>query len=116
MSKVIGLKRDITDKFYTLHKIAAKCIKYIKKNIKINKKDLIIEPSAVNGVFIPLIKKLSKNYLFYDIKPDNKEIIKQNYLKLNTKKLFFDNHKIYIIGNPPFGRRSSLAIKFIKKS
>ena len=27
-----------------------------------------------------------------------------------------DNQKIYIIGNPPFGRQSSLAIKFIKKS
>lgn len=111
--KAIGLQRDITDKFYTLPKIAAKCIKYIKKFIKINKKDLIIEPSAGNGVFIPFIKKLSNNYLFYDLKPANKEIIKQNYLNLNINK---STHKIHIIGNPPFGRRSSLAIKFIKKS
>ena len=111
--KVIGLQRDITDKFYTSPKIAAKCFKYIKKFVKINKKDLIIEPSAGNGVFIPLIKKVSNNYLFYDIKPENKEIIKQNYLKLNIKKT---TQKIHIIGNPPFGRRSSLAIKFIKKS
>lgn len=115
-NSIIGLKRDIIDKFYTSPKIARTYFKYIKKNININKKDLIIEPSAGNGVFIPLIKKISDNHLFYDIKPDNKEIIKQNYLKLNTKKLLATNNKIHIIGNPPFGRQSSLAIKFIKKS
>lgn len=116
MSNIIGLKRNIIDKFYTSPKIARKYFKYIKKNINIKKKDLIIEPSAGNGVFIPLIKKISDNYLFYDIKPDNKEIIKQDYLKLNTKKILLNNNKIHIIGNPPFGRQSSLAIKFIKKS
>jgi predicted RNA methylase len=113
MSKTIGLKRNIIDKFYTSPKIAAKCVEYIKRFLTIKKTDLIIEPSAGNGVFIPLIKKLSNNYLFYDIKPDYKKIIKQNYLRLNIKKT---TQKIHVIGNPPFGRRSSLAIKFIKKS
>lgn len=105
------------DKFYTKNNIAKKIINIIKKKIKINKKfDLIIEPSAGNGAFIPYIKKISKNYLFYDIKPENKEIIKKNYLKLNYKKMLNKYNKIHIIGNPPFGKKSSLVIKFIKKS
>ncbi len=47
--------------------------------------------------------------------PEHDEIIKQNYLELNYTKMREDFNKIHIIGNPPFGRQSSLAIKFIKK-
>ena len=88
------------------------------QNLQINKKDdLIIEPSAGNGAFISNIKSLSNNYKFYDIKPENTEIIKQDFLELNyndiLKKLKKDS-RIHLIGNPPFGRQSSFAIKFIK--
>jgi hypothetical protein len=63
-------------------------------------------------------------------------IKKENYLELNINKyidesrarivdnkelniksrIVISEKKIHIIGNPPFGRQSSLAIKFIKKS
>jgi hypothetical protein len=105
------------DKFYTKNSIAKKCINIFKKYIKIDKhNDLIIEPSAGNGVFIPYIKKMSKKYLFIDIKPESKYIIKQNYLSYIHSKILNKYSKIHIIGNPPFGKKSSLAIKFIKKS
>jgi len=113
----IGLNRNIIDKFYTKKNIVKYCINLIKKYIKINKKkDLIIEPSAGNGSFILFIKQLCNNYMFFDIKPDNNKIIKQDFLKFNYKCLFNKYNKIHIIGNPPFGRQSSLTIKFIKKS
>lgn len=112
-----GLKRNIIDKYYTKQSVVKYCIDLFKKNIKINKKkDLIIEPSAGNGSFIPFIKKLTTSTIFYDLKPDHKGIIKQNYLKLNPKLFLNKYNKIHIIGNPPFGRQSSTAIKFIKKS
>lgn len=111
-----GLKRNTIDKFYTNPNIAKICIKLIKKFLNINENDLIIEPSAGNGSFIKFIKQLSNNYKFYDIEPDNKEIIKQDYLKLDFDKFKNKYKKIHVIGNPPFGRQSSLAIKFIKKS
>jgi hypothetical protein len=81
--------------------------------------DLIIEPSAGNGAFIEGIKTLSNNYLFYDISPANDEIIQQDYLGLKLDQAILDSrkyNKIHVIGNPPFGRQSSLAIKFIKQS
>jgi oligoribonuclease (3'-5' exoribonuclease) len=115
--KNTGLKRETHDKFYTAPFIVEKCIDLIKKHIDIKKGDICIEPSAGNGSFINSIKALFTKYRFYDLKPENDEIIEQNYLEFdyNTiiKKL---NNKIHIIGNPPFGRQSSLAIKFIKKS
>ena len=60
---------------------------------------------------------LTKHYIFYDIEPENHEIIKQDYLLYDDyheiKKMY---NKIHVVGNPPFGRQSSLVIKFIKKS
>jgi len=112
----IGLNRRIIDKFYTKTIIAELCIEYIKKHIQITKNDLIIEPSAGNGSFIPYIKNISDNYKFYDLEPENNEIIKQDYLNLNITEFINKNDRIHIIGNPPFGRQSSIAKKFIKKS
>jgi len=40
------------DKFYTKPSIAQLCVSSFTSNIKIKKKDLIIEPSAGNGSFI----------------------------------------------------------------
>ena len=40
-------------------------------------------------------------------------IKKKDFLKLNTN--FLEKNKVLTIGNPPFGRQSSLAKKFIKK-
>ena len=110
-----GLKRKTIDKFYTSPIIVKECINLIKQNINIYEDDLCIEPSAGNGSFINGIKSLFKTYKFYDLEPENDEIIKQDYLEYEytvTKP----NSKVHIIGNPPFGRQSSLAIKFIKKS
>lgn len=113
-----GLNRKTIDKFYTSLNVVDICIQLISENLEIQDNDLCIEPSAGNGSFINGIKKLFKNYKFYDLEPEHNEIIKQDYLKYDYSKLNKrpNDSKIHIIGNPPFGRQSSLAIKFIKKS
>ena len=108
-----GLKRNKLDKFYTNSNSVNICINELIKNLDINKTDLIIEPSAGNGSFINSIKKITNNYKFYDIKPEHNEIIKQDFLEVDLTKI---GENIHFLGNPPFGRQSSLAIKFIKKS
>ena len=112
-----GLKRKTIDKFYTSHLIVDKCMELIKNNINIENNDLCIEPSAGNGSFINSIKTIFKNYKFYDLEPENKEITKLDYLDYDYNQYINEfTGKIHVIGNPPFGRQSSLAIKFIKKS
>ena len=111
-----GLHRNTIDKFYTKDIIVNRCLSYVKKFLKITNDDLIIEPSAGNGSFISGIKLLTNNYFFYDLYPNHNEIIKQDYLLYNEDINKDSYNKIHIIGNPPFGRQSSLAIKFIKKS
>jgi predicted RNA methylase len=107
-----GLHRETTDKYYTHPQIVNLCMQEIKTHLNISKEDQIIEPSAGNGVFINSIKQLSNNHHFYDIEPDHPEIIQQDFLLFRP----VSNQTIHIIGNPPFGRQSSTAIKFIKKS
>jgi predicted RNA methylase len=111
-----GLKRNTIDKYYTKDIVVELCLNLVKKYIQINNDDLIIEPSAGNGSFITGVKLLTKNFIFYDLEPDNEEIIKQDYLLYDYHDIKSNFSNIHIIGNPPFGRQSSLAIKFIKKS
>jgi len=111
-----GLNRNTIDKYYTKDNIVDVCINFIKKYMEININDLVIEPSAGNGSFIKGIKSLTNNFIFFDIEPDNEEIKKQDYLLFDYDSIKNDFNKIHIIGNPPFGRQSSLANKFIKKS
>jgi len=79
------------DKYYTKKHIADNLINMFKENIDINKEDLIIESSAGNGSFIEGIKKLSNNYLFYDIAPENDEITEQDYLRLDVSEFLGKN-------------------------
>ena len=111
-----GLNRNTIDKYYTKDIVVELCLNLVKKYIQINSDDLIIEPSAGNGSFITGIKSIISNFKFYDLEPDNDEIIEQDYLLYDYGVIRETFSKRHIIGNPPFGRQSSLAIKFIKKS
>jgi len=112
-----GLIRNITDKYYTNKAAVTLCIEAIKQHIVINSSThLIIEPSAGNGAFIDSIKTLTTNHVFYDIYPEHKEILKVDFIADVVIQNSDKYESIHVIGNPPFGRQSSLAIKFIKKS
>ena len=62
-----GLTRNTIDKYYTKNEVVNMCLDLIKTHIQIHPDDIIIEPSAGNGAFIPGIKTLSSHYMFYDL-------------------------------------------------
>lgn len=103
--------KDKLDKFYTNIDTSKKCIGIVSNLYDWNTWDLVIEPSAGNGSFllnIPIQHKIG-----IDIAPENETIIKQDFL---TYLPPCDKAKILVIGNPPFGKISSLAIKFFNHS
>ncbi len=75
MNQTTGLKRTITDKYYTSTSVVKKCMELINEYIEIQEDDLCIEPSAGNGSFIKDIKSSFTNYKFYDLEPESEEII-----------------------------------------
>lgn len=99
MSKNIKL-----DKFYTPKETAKKCIDLFFNTF--SNVSEIIEPSAGNGSFSLQIP----NCIAYDLEPEHKSIIKQNFLKLD---LPYKQGRAFI-GNPPFGDSNNLARSFYK--
>lgn len=95
------------DQFYTKISIAKKCLIKIP-NLHIYSS--IIEPSAGTGSFTQNLK----NVFAYDLDPKINSIKKQDFLLLKQNKQW--GNKILFVGNPPFGKRSTLAKKFIKKA
>jgi hypothetical protein len=94
------------DKYYTPVEIAKYCIDKTYKIIHKNNITEIIEPSAGNGSFSTQIK----NCIAYDIEPESDNIIKQDFFKLNLE---YKKGRLFI-GNPPYGFRNNLALKFYK--
>ena len=103
----------MVDEYFTPPEIVVRCGKLIKKHIKYLDRSLIVEPSAGNGAFIPLIKSFSNNYKCYDIKPQHSDVIKQDFLNLSISNWQWQDvsKQRVVIGNPPF----SLSCQFIKK-
>jgi len=113
-----GLRRDTTDKFYTKPSTVNICLQAIREHNLIGHNDLVIEPSAGNGAFMDGIRSITAKCVFYDLIPEHSDVIQQDYLEYTPPHENSDYHysKIHIIGNPPFGRQSSKAIQFIRKS
>jgi hypothetical protein len=105
--------RDL-DKFYTKSTTVEQCIQYITNHI--NKQidtifDCIIEPSAGSGVW----SKHFPECIAIDIKPEHPSIQQGNFLEMDLNSVIHDKRNIIVIGNPPFGKQCSLAIKFFNK-
>ena len=111
-----GFNRNKLDKYYTSASTVDLCMKLFHAKVLPDSDDLIIEPSAGNGAFINAIKQITSNYRFYDIHPDHESIITQDFLSLKPLYSDLGFNKIHVLGNPPFGHRCSIAIKFIKQA
>ncbi|GMO57642.1 MAG: hypothetical protein Ta2D_03400 [Rickettsiales bacterium] len=103
------------DQFFTNSKISQYCYDKtldILKNLDIDTKDYIfIEPSAGCCSFYNILPQNKR--IGIDIDPkDNRELIKTNYLDYTPK----NDKKYIVIGNPPFGLRGNLALRFINHS
>lgn len=104
------------DAYYTNPVLAKEYCNMIKNKVDVDyNQDIIIEPSAGKGAFINPIKQMCKRHMFFDINPQHKEIIQQNYLTVDIPKMQ-NIRRMHVVGNPPFGKRASMAIQFIKKS
>lgn len=106
------------DQFFTPSETAEYC--YQKSNEIIGKcgddvtNYTYVEPSAGNGNFLkvlPLNRRIGM-----DIEPRDNEVFKQDFLDWDDLAGQEGDNKYIVIGNPPFGLRGHLALKFINHS
>ncbi len=105
------------DQFYTTQITAEYCYNKtleVLKKLEIDEKEYIfIEPSAGCCNFYSLLPKNRR--IGVDIDPKGKlknELIKSDYLNFYPDA----NKKYIVVGNPPFGLRGNLALRFINHS
>lgn len=103
------------DQFYTTDNISKYCYNKtleVLNNLAIDyKKYTFIEPSAGCGNFYDLMPE--NNKIGVDIDPkNNSSLIKKNYLDFYPNK----SKNYIVLGNPPFGLRGNLALRFINHS
>lgn len=103
------MKSKELDQFYTKRSIAVNCYAQVLEFIKNNniKETLWLEPSAGSGSFYSL---LPSNRLGIDLEPKIDGVICHDFLTYNLER-----NDYLTIGNPPFGKNSSLAVKFFNK-
>jgi hypothetical protein len=98
------------DQFFTKKNLAERLYKVVEDYLK-NKgitPQRWLEPSAGGGAFFNLMP--CDNRTGIDIVPQIAEVIQSDFLEYD---LPYDNY--ITVGNPPFGKNSSLAIKFFNK-
>lgn len=98
------------DQFFTKESLATNLFivlqNYVKKeNIQ---SGIWLEPSAGSGAFYKLMPQ--NNRLGIDIHPQIEGVIQSDFLEYSLP-----SHDYITLGNPPFGKNSSLAIKFFNK-
>jgi predicted RNA methylase len=106
------------DQYFTPHAIAEYCIQKTFEIIKLNQDDpedyCFIEPSAGDGSFFKLLPENRRVGL--DIEPRHAGITQQDYLEYSPSTQQSQRSKYVVIGNPPFGLRGNLALRFINRS
>lgn len=107
-------RKNAKDQFYTKVSIAKSCIQHIITKLPYTTNYVWVEPSAGNGSFLHNIPATIEK-IGLDLDPMADDIRQQDYLQWELPHSL-KNKKIIVVGNPPFGRQSSLAKSFITKS
>lgn len=71
---------------------------------------VFIEPSAGSGAFLEYLP--TNQTLAMDVEPRYDGVFRQDFLSFNPSSLH-SSKKIVLIGNPPFGLRGNLALRFM---
>lgn len=124
------------DKFYTPPDTVNQLLTIVDNMQALDSFKTIIEPSAGDGAILKPLRALlaGRDYtgslLAYDLLPDDASIVRRNWLEPKDengmdddsiyddgfeKQYMYDSPSL-VIGNPPFGKNGSLALKFINES
>ena len=96
------------DKFYTSKPFAKECIEAVFRRYGGDRFDLLVEPSAGSGSFLHQLPEGIQR-VGMALSPEDSSIRPGNFFEFSPEDL---GDRVLVIGNPPFGRGCSLAIRF----
>lgn len=100
-------KAEELDQYYTNPKLAEYFMDKVKTLLPYDSYDIVLEPSAGTGSFFSLFDARGVGL---DLDPKCAGVVQQNFYDYHP--LTVPASKVLTVGNPPFGKNSSEAIKF----
>lgn len=100
------------DQFYTHPAMAEECYRAFCALVQPTEEMLWIEPSVGTGAFGNLLKSHGHPFLALDLEPKVDYATEQDFFEFEAPT----DQPLITIGNPPYGKRSKLAIDFVNKS
>lgn len=94
------------DQFYTIPEVADECLVDIIEHLNFDEYDIILEPSAGTGSFYNKLPEDKRQGI--DLEPKCEGVVQLDFFKFEADV----TKKYCVVGNPPFGRVSSTAVKF----
>ena len=108
------------DQFYTQPKVARECWGELRGLLRkgllregVGESPFFIEPSAGDGVFYDLLPEGRRRG--FDIAPRHPEVRKRDFLE-GKYRLPSAKKNTVVVGNPPFGKRGKLAVRFFQQA
>ncbi len=99
------------DQFFTTAAVARSCMSKLLETMKSQEgKWLWVEPSAGGGAFLDVMPSPK---IGLDIEPARPDISKIDFLNWDFG---YSDYRVAVVGNPPFGKNSSLARRFFDHS
>ena len=98
------------DQFYTKSEISKECLRLLTQHINFINFDVLLEPSAGRGAFYLLLDKEKRQGI--DLEPKCAGVREQDFFDYKPTQ----SKSYLVVGNPPFGRGCSLAVKFFNKA
>lgn len=92
------------DQYYTRPAVAMRCYRIVRRHYDTSA-FLLVEPSAGTGAFARLLPAGS---LAFDLEPKHHLVQKADFFKVAIPR----GQPVMVIGNPPFGRASRVAVAF----
>ena len=111
------------DKYYTKTDVALACVDSILQTLQCSGLDVLqhvfVEPSAGGGAFLEAAALRGQHAVGFDISPTAAGIVQNDFLSddcFAKKPAPFAALPNLTFGNPPFGRKASLALEFVNRS
>lgn len=102
------------DQFFTPKETVIQCwdifSDILKKHDERISHYFFVEPSAGDGAFSKVFEEKKLDYTALDIEPRHDKIIRGDFLEWSPENI---DKPIVVIGNPPFGLRGNLALRFM---
>lgn len=104
------MKRQVLgEEYFTPPSLAASCVDLVDTHFPLSEFGSVVEPSAGSGAFYELLPPDSR--IGIDIAPKHPDVLESDFLDWAPSP---GHDRILTIGNPPFGQRAAIAVRFLE--